>query len=169
MPVLAKPLLKQGLHSVEDSNGQVVVASPVTPARSTESNKPVYPILPVGVRIAAAVLTLIIPGSGHFLLKRPVRGTVYFLCVTAMFVFGIILQGHLFTFNNSADWLSRFFAIFDAGLGLPYLVCYWTGAFTQAVSIAPSFEYGNTFLMVAGLLNYLIMLDGFDIAAGRKA
>jgi len=161
--------MEHPLHPVEDSNGQIAIDPPLSPVRNTESNKPVYPILPVGVRIAAAILTLIIPGSGHFLLKRPVRGIVYFLCVSSMFLFGIILQGHLFTFSNSGDWLSRFFAIFDAGLGLPYLICYLTGAFTQAQSIAPSFEYGNTFLMVAGLLNYLIMLDGFDIAAGRKA
>jgi hypothetical protein len=153
---------------VEDSNGQIVMDSPMPPARSAEPNKPVYPILPVAVRIAAALLTLIIPGAGHLLLKRFTRGIIYFICVAAMFSFGIILQGHLFTFTNSGDWLSRFFAIFDAGLGLPYLLCYLTGAFTQAVSIAPSFEYGNTFLMVAGLLNYLIMLDAFDIAAGRK-
>jgi len=32
-----------------------------------------------------------------------------------------------------------------------------------------TYEYGNTFLLVAGLLNYLVMLDAFDIAAGRKA
>jgi len=162
-------LMEQQLHPVEDPSGQLAIDPPLSPARTTDPNRPVYPILPVGVRIAAAVLTLIIPGSGHFLLRRPIRGTVFFLCVASMFLFGIILQGHLFTFNNSGDWLSRFFAIFDAGLGLPYLICYWTGAFTQAQSIAPSFEYGNTFLMVAGLLNYLIMLDGFDIAAGRKA
>ena len=154
---------------MEDSSGQMAIEPPINPVRHPEPNKPIYPILPAPVRIAAAALTLIIPGAGHFLLKRPMRGAIYFLCVTSMFVFGVILQGHLFTFANSGDWLSRFFAIFDAGLGLPYLICYFTGAFTQAVSIAPSFEYGNTFLMVAGLLNYLIMLDGFDIAAGRKA
>jgi hypothetical protein len=161
--------MEHSLHPLDNSNGQVVTEPSVSPTRTAEAHKPVYPILPVGIRIAAAILTLIIPGSGHFLLKRPVRGIIYFLCVSSMFLFGIILQGHLFTFSNSGDWLSRFFAIFDAGLGLPYLICYLTGAFTQAVSIAPSFEYGNTFLMVAGLLNYLIMLDGFDIAAGRKA
>lgn len=32
-----------------------------------------------------------------------------------------------------------------------------------------TFEYGNTFLLIAGLLNYLAALDAFDVAAGRKA
>jgi hypothetical protein len=31
-----------------------------------------------------------------------------------------------------------------------------------------SFDYGEKFLWVAGLLNYLIMLDAFDVAMGRK-
>jgi hypothetical protein len=32
-----------------------------------------------------------------------------------------------------------------------------------------TYEYGNTFLLIAGLLNYLSMLDAFDISAGRKS
>jgi hypothetical protein len=32
-----------------------------------------------------------------------------------------------------------------------------------------TYEYGNTFLLIAGLLNYLCMLDAFDISAGRKS
>ncbi len=30
------------------------------------------------------------------------------------------------------------------------------------------YEYGNTFLFTAGLLNMLIVVDAFDIARGRK-
>ena len=33
---------------------------------------------------------------------------------------------------------------------------------------AATWEYGNTFMIVAGLLNSLIVLDAFDIAMGRK-
>ena len=33
---------------------------------------------------------------------------------------------------------------------------------------AVTYEYGNTFLMTAGLLNALVILDAFDIAMGRK-
>ena len=139
-----------------------------SPTAQSENIRIQYPIAPVGIRIAAAVLVMIIPGAGHLLLGKTLRGITYLLCVAAMFGFGVLLQGHLFTIANSPDWLSRFFGLFDLGLGVPYVICWMTGWFTQAVSIAPSFEYGNTFLMVAGLLNYLIMLDAFDIAAGRK-
>jgi hypothetical protein len=36
------------------------------------------------------------------------------------------------------------------------------------VVTAASYEYGNTFLIVAGLLNFLVVLDAFDVATGRK-
>jgi hypothetical protein len=31
-----------------------------------------------------------------------------------------------------------------------------------------TYEYGNAFLIVAGLLNMLVLLDAFDVAEGRK-
>ena len=31
-----------------------------------------------------------------------------------------------------------------------------------------TFEYGNTFAIVAGLLNFLVVLDAYDIATGKK-
>jgi hypothetical protein len=36
------------------------------------------------------------------------------------------------------------------------------------VVTAASYEYGNTFVIVAGLLNALVALDAFDVASGRK-
>jgi hypothetical protein len=32
----------------------------------------------------------------------------------------------------------------------------------------PTYEYGSTFLLTAGLMNLLLILDAFDIASGRK-
>ena len=34
--------------------------------------------------------------------------------------------------------------------------------------MAATYEHGNTFLVVAGLLNVLVVLDACDIARGRK-
>jgi hypothetical protein len=36
------------------------------------------------------------------------------------------------------------------------------------VVTSATYEYGNTFMIVAGLLNFLVMLDAFDIGMGRK-
>jgi hypothetical protein len=41
------------------------------------------------------------------------------------------------------------------------------GAGVGDVTAATS-EYGSTYLIVAGLLNVLVMLDAFDIGQGRK-
>jgi len=60
----------------------------------------------------------------------------------------------------------------DLGTGLLYIVCWMMNyGFSHDAQQAalPTFEYGWTFLLVAGLLNYLAMLDAFDIAAGRKS
>jgi hypothetical protein len=53
-----------------------------------------------------------------------------------------------------------------------YLVCWFFGvgfADDPAHAARATYEYGNMFLLVAGLLNYLVMLDAFDISAGRKS
>ena len=33
---------------------------------------------------------------------------------------------------------------------------------------AVTYEYGNAFVMTAGLLNLLVVIDAYDIAIGRK-
>ena len=61
--------------------------------------------------------------------------------------------------------------IANLGSGAPYLVCWLLdiGFADDPVRAArATYEYGNTFLLIGGLLNYLNMLDAFDIAAGRK-
>jgi hypothetical protein len=128
----------------------------------------VYPTLPLATRLLACILGFIVPGAGHMLIGRFTRGLIFLACVVAMFVVGLSMQGRFFTLTNSTDWLSKLFSVFDAGLGLTYFVCWGADWFTKASSLAPTFEYGNTFIMVAGLLNYLIVLDAYDIAVGRK-
>ena len=58
-------------------------------------------------------------------------------------------------------------AIANRGVGLPYFVARLLDQGSGNV-IAVSYEYGNTFLMAAGLLNFLVILDAFDVAMGRK-
>ena len=58
-------------------------------------------------------------------------------------------------------------AIADIGIGLPYLVAKAMGVGAGDV-VAITYEYGNTFVIAAGLLNMLVVLDVFDIDKGRK-
>ncbi len=35
--------------------------------------------------------------------------------------------------------------------------------------VEATYEYGNTFLIVAGLLNMLVVIDAYDVALGRNS
>jgi hypothetical protein len=72
----------------------------------------------------------------------------------------------LFPFDVSEP-LVALASIADFGLGVPFLLARVLGAGAGQVT-AVTYEYGNAFLIVAGLLNFLIMLDAYDIALGRK-
>jgi hypothetical protein len=83
-----------------------------------------------------------------------------------MFAVGIALQGRLFPFELTQP-LVALAAFADIGIGVPYFVAKALGMGGGEVT-AITYEYGNAFLIVAGLLNMLVMLDAFDIAQGRK-
>ena len=83
-----------------------------------------------------------------------------------MFAFGLWLQGRLFPFEISQP-LVALMAVADIGVGLPYFVARTAGIGAGEV-VAITYEYGNTFIIAAGLLNMLVVLDAFDIAKGRK-
>ena len=60
-----------------------------------------------------------------------------------------------------------FRAVADLGIGLPYFVAQMLGYGAGRV-VAVTYEYGNAFGIVAGLLNMLVVLDAWDVAEGRK-
>jgi hypothetical protein len=107
-----------------------------------------------------------VPGAGHLWLGRRQKGIVFLVTLTLMFAFGLWLEGRLFPFELTQP-LVALAAIADVGVGLPYLVARAAGLGTGRV-IAITYEYGNTFVIAAGLLNMLVVLDVFDVAKGRK-
>lgn len=119
----------------------------------------------------AGVLTWLIPGAGHFLIGKMVRGLLLGGVVLFMFLLGLLLGGHLYGPHSSTDigLLAYVYGFCNLGLGLVYAVCLWAGIGLTDQAARATAEYGNVFLIVAGLLNYLSALDAFDIAAGRKA
>jgi hypothetical protein len=124
------------------------------------------------VRTAAAcVAALVLPGLGHFVLGRWARGALIGCGIAVMFGLGLWMQGHLY-FPERGEWITWLFSFADMGIGLPYFICLAAdvGFRLQPLQPAiPTYEYGNTFLLVAGLLNMLATLDAYDIAVGRKA
>jgi hypothetical protein len=116
-----------------------------------------------------------LPGAGHFFQGRWGRGLLLGGAVWLMFVVGVLFGGHLFSFTareaGTNPLLQAAPAIANLGTGGLYLFCSLMGlnfAELPEQMRRATFEYGNTFLWIAGLLNYLSMLDAFDIAAGRK-
>ena len=117
-----------------------------------------------------------VPGAGHLLQGRWGRALLLGGAVWVMFLTGIILGGHLFGLGGQEEGTNALLRvppmIANLGTGVLYLYCWGTNTgFAEGAEQAAraTFEYGNTFLLVAGLLNYLAMLDAFDIAVGRKS
>ena len=114
-----------------------------------------------------------IPGLGHVLQKRWGRAALMGGAVWVCFFVGMAMGGHLFDLSteNSSALLQVPPMIANLGSGALYLVS-WLLDYgfkdDPAQAARATYEYGNTFLLIAGLLNYLTMLDAFDIAAGRK-
>jgi len=107
-----------------------------------------------------------LPGAGHLWLGRRQKAIVFMTVLPIMFVIGLMLDGRIFPFDTREP-LVALAAVADMGLGLPWLAARLAGAGEGTVT-SVTYEYGNTFLIVAGLLNFLVILDAFDIAKGRK-
>ena len=119
-----------------------------------------------GTLILLCVAAWAIPGAGHFWLGRAQKGTVFLLALLLLFALGLALSGRLFPFEL-AEPLVALAAFANAGLGLPWIAGRMLGLGGGVVT-ATTYEYGNCFLIVAGLLNFLVILDAYDIAIGRK-
>ena len=106
------------------------------------------------------------PGAGHLWLGRWQKGIVFLLALPLMFATGLALNGRLFPFELTQP-LVALAAFATLGNGLPYVLANMM-RLGQGVVTAASYEYGNTFLIVSGLLNMLVVIDAYDIALGRK-
>ena len=118
----------------------------------------------------------LVPGLGHVLQGKWGRALLLGGSVWTCFLGGLWMGGHLFVVKADEQGTSALYQlppmVANLGTGLLYLSCWFFGVgFSDDLVNAAraTYEYGNTFLLVAGLLNYLAMLDAFDIAAGRKS
>jgi uncharacterized protein DUF6677 len=123
-----------------------------------------------GKWLPAVALGWIIPGGGHMLLKRPGRGGLILACVAAMYLLGLMMRGALFT-PKSDDLLTA--VIYYGGFlgnvmsGLLYFLTVQLG-YAQADMAGHVHDYGTKFLVGAGLLNVLGMVDAYEIATRQK-
>jgi hypothetical protein len=108
----------------------------------------------------------LVPGAGHLIQGRRQKGLIFLLALPAMFLVGLWLEGRLFPFQF-AEPLVGLAAFANAGMGVVYIVAS-AMHLGQGVVTAASYEYGNTFLIVSGLLNMLVVIDAYDVRLGRK-
>ena len=133
--------------------------------KSTAAERPRAAAEP-GRLVLVCALAWLIPGAGHFLQGRRDKGLVFLVALPLMFGLGLWMEGRVFPLEWS-DPLVFLGAIADRGIGLAYVIARMADAGAGTVTAA-SYEYGNTFLMTSGLLNFLVILDAFDIAMRRK-
>ena len=107
-----------------------------------------------------------VPGAGHLWLGRRSKGLIFLIALPLMFAIGIAIRGRLFPFEL-ADPLVGLAALADVGIGAIYFIASAMGYGGGEVR-AVTYEYGNAFLIVAGLLNLLVIIDAYDVAMGRK-
>jgi hypothetical protein len=91
---------------------------------------------------------------------------MFMVALPLMFAIGLAIHGRLFPFDLSEP-LVALAAIADLGIGVTYFIVSALGFGVGDVR-AVTYEYGNSFLIVAGLLNLLVVIDAYDVALGRK-
>ena len=108
----------------------------------------------------------LVPGAGHFLLGKWIRGTLLAVSIIAMFALGLAMQGKLYT--SAQDILDMLGVAGDLGAGLLYFLSRAAGWGGQPVQTTVA-DYGTKFIVVAGLLNIIAAVDAHNLRTGRKS
>ena len=117
------------------------------------------------------LISWIFPGAGHLIQKRWKRGIIILLVFWTMFITAILSGGAHYPgfgfYEGSLLYLLNIFGRLGSGIGalISYII-----SMNPPPNIAAwaTFEYGGRFLEVAGLVNYLAVIDAVDIHLGRK-
>lgn len=126
--------------------------------------------IPMKEWLPAVALAWIVPGGGHFLLKRTGRGGLILGSVAIMFLLGLAMRGAMFQ-PQTGDILTTVIYVGgflgDLASGMFYLLATWLG-YDQPDMAGHVHDYGTKFLVGAGLLNVLAMVDAYEIATRKK-
>jgi hypothetical protein len=108
----------------------------------------------------------LVPGLGHIIQGRWIRGLLLMFAIFTMFFAGLGMQGKVYAFNTG-DLLDILGFVGDIGTGLLYFLArmmdWGVGNIHRAVA-----DYGTKYIVVAGLLNFIAAVDAHHIAIGKK-
>jgi TM2 domain-containing membrane protein YozV len=144
---------------------------PLIESNPMATTQPIAQRIPGGQKSSIPTIALLlgwlIPGAGHLLLGKWVRGLLLFVSVLGMFLIGLGLQGKIYA-PNTGDILDMLGFAGQLGMGLFYAIArvFSLGAPTVVNAFG---DYGTKFLIVAGLLNVMAAVDAHSLANGRKA
>ena len=128
------------------------------------------PLPPASKWLPVLALAWVVPGGGHFMLRRTGRGALLLASVAVMFILGLMMRGAMFQ-PQTGDILTTVIYcggfLGDLASGIFYLLSVWLG-YNQPDVAGHVHDYGTKFLVGAGLLNILAMVDAFEIATRRK-
>ena len=132
--------------------------------KAATASAPEYPLTKMA--IVAPIVGWLIPGAGHLIQKRYVRGILLMVSVVAMFLIGLGMNGRVYG-PNGGDILEMLGFVGDLGSGALYFLARIMG-WGQAAAAHATADYGKTFVIVAGLLNFIAVADAHHIALGKK-
>ena len=139
-------------------------------ANSSEDKKKVSapPSAPITtISVVAPAVGWLLPGAGHIIQKRWIRGGLLMVSIAVMFLLGVMMDGHIYK-PNGGDILDILGFVGDLGAGALYIVARALGV-GDGASAHVSADYGKVFIIVAGLLNFISVADAYHIAIGKKA
>jgi hypothetical protein len=140
-------------------------------AATTTTQAENAPSVPVTQWIGPVAAAWLVPGAGHFLLKKTGRGVLLFASIVLMYLFGLFMRGTMFKPEAGPDYLTSLINyggfVSNLAAGAMYLLSSMFG-YNQPDLPGPVHDYGTKFLVTAGLLNILAMVDAYEIAIGKK-
>lgn len=116
--------------------------------------------------LLACFLGWCLPGGGHLLLKRRSKGLIFLVLILFMFLLGLLMDGKLYYIERGQP-LSYLAMVGNLGIGPLYIILKGAG-YGEGDAYSITYEYGNTFILVASLMNVLVILHAYDIAVGKK-
>jgi hypothetical protein len=133
---------------------------------TTEKSKAAPAETVSAMSVIAPAVGWLIPGAGHMIQKRWIRGALLFVSIVTLFLLGLGMQGRIYK-ANGGDILDILGFVGDVGAGALYLLSMAMDWGQGAIAFATA-DYGTKFMIVAGLLNFIAVADAYHIAIGKK-
>ena len=145
---------QEGMAIEENKN-----AAPEAGSKSAQATKESFVYLPL-------IAGWLVPGAGHFLLRKPWRGALLAASILGMFAVGLGMRGEIYSSTHSP--LEILCVAGDLGNGILYLLSRLAGWGAVEVQVTTA-DWGSRFIVVAGLLNVIAAVDAHRLRTGRKS